>query len=918
MNKKRVLMDMNMTARWCRGGVMVGIVRVSVELFRSLGKITDVYMVQLVPVEGKSEPEIHVIDPETWELTDQILLPSADDLYLMSEIQIRGVHVAMDYPWPGYLARYGVERCAIIHDILPVEMPQFFEKETALRMPEYILGLFRNYNQVICVSNAVLDSVTSFLEKGEIAPYRMDLEMVGNDLFYAYMRSGWHLQDHLAFSGESTVIGFNIAVPSSVVLQFFLAEVSGSFRVLANGYDLGVITASGRRAESFLLPTEILSSEGYQEITLVADSNEPGCVVLSGLSIFSAASDPVPVRSLVSSPLSLSFVHEGVNPGKSAAPVQADEAFDCFFAPSGDGKIFLMVGTIEPRKGHALVLDTFEQLWAQGSNDKLCIVGKPGWNMDTFMLRLRTHPEAGNRLLLLDHASDAVLQEAYRRSDALIQASAGEGFGLPLIEAGQHGKPVLCSDIPVFHEVGGDHALYFPRTVEGLSRCISFFDDHCGTDRIPDSRKITKRSWDDFAGDCYRLMTGQSSWVLSSKPEVTPVPARKKVLVALTYSVYPPKNGGQSRVFGLYKNLARNYDVELVCMAPHSAKRTRKLIAPHLVENVVPMSQENEIKGADFESKSSASSADMSVLLFGDKTPEYAETLRTLGRDAEWIVSCHPYPWPFIKAVLPDKKVMYEAQDVEYVIKKGMYQSNPDTESALSRLFDAEKECCLNSLITMVCSEADKQKLIELYGADPSRLVVIANGVNTDEIEYVDVPERLALKKKYGLSAVKVGIFMGAWHEPNLLACKALIREAGNITDAKIFLLGSQCQYFEGQSLPENVGLMGFVSPEEKRRIFSLVDFALNPVMSGSGTNVKMFDYFAAGIPIISTSFGTRGIDRKDLMIIAENEDLGRAIHDFDLSSCEAMVAEGRRYVEETFDYKVIADVLETEMRKYE
>lgn len=911
-------MDMNMTARWCRGGVMVGIVRVTVELFRCLRKITDVYMVQLVPVEGKPEPEIHVIDPETWELTDQILLPSADDLYLMSEIQIRGVHVAMNYPWPGYLARYGVDRCAIIHDILPIEMPQFFEKETALRMPEYILGLFRNYNQIICVSNAVLDSVTAFLEKGEITPYRMDLEMANNDLFYTYMRSGWHLQDRLAFSGESAVIGFNTMVSSPLMLQFFVAEVSGSFRIQANGYDLGTLDSGGRRTENILLPAEILSSDGYQEIMFVADSYEPGCVVLSGLSIFSAASEPVPVRSLVSSSLSFSFVHEGVNPGRSVAPAQTDEAFDRFFTPSGNGKIFLMVGTIEPRKDHSLVLDTFEQLWTQGSGDKLCIIGKPGWNTEAFMLRLRTHPESGTRLLLLDHATDEILQEAYQRSDALIQASAGEGFGLPLIEAGQHGKPILCSDIPVFHEVGGSHALYFPRTVEGLSQCIRFFDDHCGTDQIPDSRKISKRSWDDFAGDCYRLMTGQSPWILSHGPETAPIPARKKVLVALTYSVFPPKNGGQSRVFGLYKNLARNYDVELVCMVPHSAKRTRKLIAPHLVENTVPMSQETEVKWADFESKSGVSSADMSVLLFGDRTPEYADTLRTLGRDAEWIISCHPYPLPFIKAALPDKKLIYEAQDVEYVIKKGMYQSNPDTESALSRLFDTEKECCLNSLFTMVCSEADRQKLIEFYGADPSRLIVIANGVSTDEIEYVGIPERLALKKQYGLSGVKIGIFMGGWHEPNLLACKALIREAGNITDAKIFLLGSQCQYFDGQSLPENVGLMGFVSPEEKRRIFSLVDFALNPVMFGSGTNVKMFDYFAAGIPIISTSFGTRGIDRKDLMIIAENEDLGRAIHDFDLSSCEAMVAEGRRYVEETFDYKVIADVLETEMRKYE
>ena len=912
-------MDMNMTARWCRNGVMVGIVRVSVELFRWLQKITDVYMVQLVPVEGRPEPEIHVIDSETWELTDQILLPSADDLYLMSEIQIRGVHVAMDYPWPGYLARYGVDRCAIIHDILPVEMPQFFEKETALRMPEYILGLFRNYNQVICVSNAVLDSVTAFLEKGELAPYRMDLEMVSNDLFYAYMRSGWHLQDRLAFSSGSAVIGFNTAVPSSVMLQFFVAEVSGSFRVLANGYDLGIIPAGGRRTENFLLPPEILSSEGYQEITLVADSYEPGCVVLAGLSIFSVASEPVPIRSLVSSPLALSFVHEGVNPGKSVSPAQTDEAFNKFFTPSGDGKIFLMVGTIEPRKGHTLVLDTFEQLWMQGSGDKLCIVGKPGWNMDAFMLRLRTHPEAGARLLLLDHAPDGILQEAYQRSDALIQASAGEGFGLPLIEAGQHGKPVLCSAIPVFHEVGENHALYFTRTVEGLSQCIRFFDDHCGTDQIPDSRKITKRSWDDFAVDCFRLMTSQTQWLVHFDSEYVSNPVkRKKIVVALTFSVYPPLNGGQARVFGLYKNLAQVYDIELVCMAPFGTNRKKKLISPHLVENVIPMSEKSSICGSQFELKSGVPSADMCVLLFGDKTPEYAETLKTLGQDAEWIIACHPYSWPVIKAVLPDKKMIYEAQDVEYCIKKEMYQQNAETAKALQKLFDAEQDCCRNSRLIMTCSEADKQKLAELYGLDSSFIAVVPNGVDTNEIEYVSLPDRLANKARNGLSSETVGVFMGGYHEPNLLASKAIIQMADHIKKAKIFLLGSQCQYFKDWQLPANIALMGFLTDEEKRRVFSMVDFALNPIMSGSGTNLKMFDYMAAGIPVITTEFGSRGIDRKELFITAENDVLADTINAFDLPSYDAMISEARKYMESVFDWAVISDALVKEMQKYE
>ncbi|MFN0630266.1 glycosyltransferase, partial [Bacillus anthracis] len=56
---------------------------------------------------------------------------------------------------------------------------------------------------------------------------------------------------------------------------------------------------------------------------------------------------------------------------------------------------FLMVGTLEPRKGHAQVLDAFENLWKGGANLNLVIVGKVGWMVDLLVQRLCSHPELG-------------------------------------------------------------------------------------------------------------------------------------------------------------------------------------------------------------------------------------------------------------------------------------------------------------------------------------------------------------------------------------------------------------------------------------------------------------------------------------------------------------------------------------------
>lgn len=135
---------------------------------------------------------------------------------------------------------------------------------------------------------------------------------------------------------------------------------------------------------------------------------------------------------------------------------------------------FLMVGTIEPRKGYGQVLSAFEMLWAAGTELTLVIVGKKGWMMSGFHEKLHAHPEFGKRLFWFDGISDEYLEKLYAASTCLIAASEGEGFGLPLIEAAQHKLPIIARDIPVFREVAGDHAYYFTGpTAEDLARAIA-------------------------------------------------------------------------------------------------------------------------------------------------------------------------------------------------------------------------------------------------------------------------------------------------------------------------------------------------------------------------------------------------------------------------------------------------------------
>jgi glycosyltransferase involved in cell wall biosynthesis len=160
-------------------------------------------------------------------------------------------------------------------------------------------------------------------------------------------------------------------------------------------------------------------------------------------------------------PFNISWFHLGADINTPSSPsstpaIPKDIASNLKARPS-----FLMVGTVEPRKGHAQVLDAFELLWASQQDANLLIVGKQGWLVESLVERLRNHPEKGKRLYWFEGIDDNYLCNLYERSDALISASLGEGFGLPLIEAAQYGLPLIVRDIPVFREVAGDHAYYF-------------------------------------------------------------------------------------------------------------------------------------------------------------------------------------------------------------------------------------------------------------------------------------------------------------------------------------------------------------------------------------------------------------------------------------------------------------------------
>lgn len=173
---------------------------------------------------------------------------------------------------------------------------------------------------------------------------------------------------------------------------------------------------------------------------------------------------------------------------------------------------FLMVGTLEPRKGHLQVLDAFDVLWQRGIKVNLVIVGKQGWLVEALATRLINHPRAKDRLFWLQGVTDEYLDRLYSACICLIAASYQEGFGLPLIEAAQKGLPILARDIPVFYEVAEHHAHYFKSTDgTGLADDIQAWIELYSANQHPDSSSMPWLSWKDSAHQIQGLIIDMST-----------------------------------------------------------------------------------------------------------------------------------------------------------------------------------------------------------------------------------------------------------------------------------------------------------------------------------------------------------------------------------------------------------------------
>ena len=180
-----------------------------------------------------------------------------------------------------------------------------------------------------------------------------------------------------------------------------------------------------------------------------------------------------------------------------------------------------------------------------------------------------------------------------------------------------------------------------------------------------------------------------------------------------------------------------------------------------------------------------------------------------------------------------------------------------------------------------MCADTDAQRLQQLYSA-PVATLVVPNGTDCSALPFVDLQQRYQRLQQLGINN-DVVLFMGSRHPPNVEAAQQMMLMAEQLPQFEFWLMGSVCSHPDFLSVPGNVRLLGMVDEGVRRQVLGTATLALNPMLSGSGTNLKMLDYTASGLNVISTEFGLRGLNfaHSQDLIIADIDGFSHKIGEF-------------------------------------
>ncbi|HEX4169519.1 MAG TPA: glycosyltransferase [Bryobacteraceae bacterium] len=169
---------------------------------------------------------------------------------------------------------------------------------------------------------------------------------------------------------------------------------------------------------------------------------------------------------------------------------------------------FSVLGTIEPRKNHELILEAFEPLLRQVEGLTLSFIGKMGWVDPKFAHKVYALAADKNSGFQFHSApDDGTIRQHIEQSRATIYISTAEGYGLPPVESLWVGTPVIASKmIPSLKSLAPKGIRFVePLNLLNLRRVVlEFLDDTYAAQAVEETKSLNLPTWHSFTQEVLR------------------------------------------------------------------------------------------------------------------------------------------------------------------------------------------------------------------------------------------------------------------------------------------------------------------------------------------------------------------------------------------------------------------------------
>jgi glycosyltransferase involved in cell wall biosynthesis/2-polyprenyl-3-methyl-5-hydroxy-6-metoxy-1,4-benzoquinol methylase len=392
----------------------------------------------------------------------------------------------------------------------------------------------------------------------------------------------------------------------------------------------------------------------------------------------------------------------------------------------------------------------------------------------------------------------------------------------------------------------------------------------------------------------------------------------KKVIVLDMQPIDPPVGGGRLRLLGLYHNLGDNLDTQYIGTYDWPGEKFRDhQLSDSLREVDIPLSDEHFAECRKWQERVGGKTIiDSTFSQLAHLSPQYIDYVRSEAMKADVVIFSHPWVYPIVKDVLKQdiQIIIYDSQNVEGYLRFTLLDDGEFGTKIVRNVVKSEFELCHISDIILACSFEDCELFNKLYDIPFQKIKIVPNGVFTERIRPYSDAEKKAIRQQLGLKGNKIAIFIGSNYPPNLEACQFIIHDLAPVLNEFTFIIAGGVGEGIDKNLLKginNVKITGFLSDKEKILYLAASDLAINPMFSGSGTNIKMFDFMAAGLPILSTDKGSRGIliGLYDAIQICNEDNFAERLKllSHDKQSLSKMAQFARQLAEEKYSWEKIS-----------